>query len=67
MQTTTGTDLLVERARARVSQLALASAMGVNRATVHRYEGLERVPPHVAERYRQALASLSGQAREAVA
>ena len=65
---TTGTDLLVKRVRARVTQTALADALGVNRATVHRYESRERVPPQFVERYEQALARLSGEpAQEAVA
>lgn len=66
---TTGIDLKLERVKAGVSQIALAERMELHRATVARYEGLLRVPDHMADAYRQALATFHDDAtvKEAVA
>lgn len=52
----TGTDLKVERVRARVSIVDLAAQMRVSRATVWIIERSEVVPPARIDDYRQALA-----------
>lgn len=56
---TTGIDLKVERVRARVSAVRLASEMGVVRQRVSQIEALAVVNDDLAQRYREALLSVT--------
>lgn len=53
-----GTDLKVERVRARVTLVALAAQMGLSRNAVWGTERSEVVSPERVEEYRRALDSL---------
>jgi transcriptional regulator with XRE-family HTH domain len=50
-----GPTLRKERLAASVTVTALADRMGVTRQTVHKLEGMARVPQARAEQYRKAL------------
>jgi transcriptional regulator with XRE-family HTH domain len=50
-----GPTLRKERLAASVTATALADRMGVTRQTVHKIEGMARVPQARAEQYRKAL------------
>ena len=54
---TSGTDLKVERTRARVKLQDLAARMGVSRQTLWSIEQAAVVRPDRAEQYQQALAT----------
>jgi transcriptional regulator with XRE-family HTH domain len=50
-----GPTLRKERTAAGVTVVALAERMGVTRQTVHKIEGMARVPQARAEQYRKAI------------
>jgi DNA-binding XRE family transcriptional regulator len=56
---TTGMDLKVERVRARATAQRLADVLDVSRQRISGIEALAVVHPDLAERYRDALASLT--------
>lgn len=58
-QPITGIDLKVERVRARVSAVRLASEMGVVRQRISQIEALAVVNDDLAARYRDALLSVT--------
>ena len=59
MSTTTvyGPTLRKERLASQMTVTALADKMGVTRQTVHKLEGMARVPMARAEQYRKALSA----------
>lgn len=54
-----GPTLRKERLAASVTVVAIAEVMGVSRPTIHRLEGMARVPQRRAEQYRAAVAEIS--------
>lgn len=56
---TTGMDLKVERVRARVTAQRLGETLEVSRQRVSAIEALAVVNPDLADRYREALLSLT--------
>lgn len=62
----TGMDLKVERIKARVTAVRLAEQMGVTRQRIAAIEGDAVVTPDTAERYREALLSVTSASDVAV-
>ena len=56
----TGMELKLRRIAARVQQRDVAQKMGLTRATLHKYEGMELVPDARAQAYLQAVDELCG-------
>ncbi len=54
----TGMELKLRRIAARVQQRDIARQMGLTRATLTRYEGMELVPEDRAQAYLQAVDEL---------
>ena len=62
MPTVSGIDLKVERVRHGLTVTAVAAQMGLSRQSVHGIERAGRVTVERADQYRQALATLIGDA-----